>query len=69
MLHGRILSVPGEDLDRIHPEDLLGLLRLMKLNRSVLNQLLRVGRARGPIRSGICPVVRRLGDWKGSLVI
>jgi len=59
MLHGRTLLVLGEGLGRIHPEDLLGLSRLMKLNLSVWNLLLRVGKARGPIRYGTCLVVRR----------
>jgi len=70
MLHGGLLLVLGEVLGRIPPEDPLGLLRSMKLNLSVWN-LLRVvvEKGRGLIRSGICLVVRRLGGWRGSLVI
>jgi len=69
MLHGQLQLVRGEGLDRIPPGDLLVLLRLMKLNLSVWNLLLRVGRERGWIRSGICLVVKRLGGWRGLLVI
>jgi hypothetical protein len=69
MPHGRLQLALGEGLGRIHLEDLLGLLRLMKLSLSVWNHLLRVGRGRALIRSGICLVVRRLGGWRGLLVI
>jgi len=69
MLHGGLLLVLGEVLGRIPPEDPLGLLRLMKINLSVWSHLLQVGKGKGLIRSGICLVVRRLGGWRGSLVI
>jgi hypothetical protein len=69
MRHGRTLLVLGEGLDRIRQEDLLGLLHLMKLSLSVWNHLSRVGRGRALTRSGICLVVKRLGGWRGLLVI
>lgn len=74
MLLGLIRLVDLEDRDRIHLEDLLGLLLSMKLDLSasvstIVQMVVVVVKGRELIKYGICLVVRKSRGWRELSVI